>query len=89
MNRDQVRPGQLTAPHRFEVLVGVDGAVTVNGERLEAAAAHAHTAALGVLQRAATDRGEPVEAVILAQPHGYAAMIEVSPDGSSRLLARL
>ncbi|MGP3952559.1 hypothetical protein [Streptomyces sp. 7N604] len=72
---------------RFDVVVSHDGSATVNGVSVPVMEEETVSVAiLNLLQGYARGRENPVEAVVLDEAAGYTARIEVSPDGSSRLL---
>ncbi|MEE1940981.1 hypothetical protein V1L54_16480 [Streptomyces sp. TRM 70361] len=69
------------------VLIGADGSATIDGEPLRVPEGEpVHVAVLDAVHRRARARGEPVEAVILDGQEGDVTLVEVAPDGSSRLL---
>ncbi|WP_328582588.1 hypothetical protein [Streptomyces sp. NBC_00370] len=73
-------------PH-FAVVITGDGSAAIDGEPVEAAEGEAVDAAiLDTLHRNARDRDTPVTAAISDPSAGYVAYVEVTPDGSSRLL---
>lgn len=73
-------------PH-FAVVITGDGSAAIDGEPVEAAEGEAVDAAiLDRLHRNARDRDTPVTAAISDPSAGYVAYVEVTPDGSSRLL---
>ena len=71
----------------FEVVVSGDGSADIDGERVWVAEGETvDTAILGLLAAYADGRGAPVTATVSDPSAGYVAVVEVSPDGSSRLL---
>ncbi|MFC8565907.1 hypothetical protein ACFUIW_09090 [Streptomyces sp. NPDC057245] len=71
----------------FEVVVSGDGSADIDGERVRVAEGETvDTAILGLLAAYADGRGAPVTATVSDPSAGYVAVVEVSPDGSSRLL---
>ncbi|MFB7494630.1 hypothetical protein ACFC09_07965 [Streptomyces sp. NPDC056161] len=79
--------GEASAPIHFAVVVSGDGSAAINGEPVPTADGEsADTAILDALHRHAQDRGTTVTAAISDPSAGYVAYVEVTPDGSSRLL---
>ncbi|MBQ1093499.1 hypothetical protein [Streptomyces sp. B93] len=71
----------------FDVLIGEDGRVTVDGEPLAVPEGEpVHVAVLDVMHRHARESERPVEAAILDRQQGEATVVEVAPDGSSRVV---
>ncbi|MFD7064635.1 hypothetical protein [Streptomyces sp. NPDC059906] len=71
----------------FSVVVSDDGSATLNGQPVPVAEGEpAHAAILDILHNIASDLGESVTAAISDPGAEYTALVEISPDGSSRLL---
>ncbi|CAL9581218.1 hypothetical protein [Streptomyces sp. enrichment culture] len=71
----------------FEVVVSGDGSADIDGERVWVAEGETvDNAILGLLAAYAGGRGAPVTATVSDPAAGYVAVVEVSPDGSSKLL---
>ncbi|MEV8340111.1 hypothetical protein [Streptomyces niveus] len=88
---DQDRDGQEAAQARpslsLEVLIHSDGRVTVDGAPFPLPDGEAvNVAVLDTMQHRARSAGEPIEAVIVDRQAGYATRIEVTADGSSRIV---
>ncbi|MFJ4922381.1 hypothetical protein [Streptomyces sp. NPDC088725] len=74
------------SPH-FAVVITGDGSAAIDGVPVEAGEGEPVDAAiLDTLHRSARDRNAPVTAAISDPSAGYVAYVEVTPDGSSRLL---
>ncbi|MFF7987734.1 hypothetical protein ACFZDK_53365 [Streptomyces sp. NPDC007901] len=72
----------------FEVTIREDGTALVDGELIRVPGGRpVHIAVLDVLQDNARTRGGPVEAVIREGQEGSTTWLEVTPDGSSRILS--
>ncbi|MFR0352240.1 hypothetical protein [Streptomyces sediminimaris] len=72
---------------RFEVYISDEGLAAIDGEPLVPAPGQSvHEAVLDQLQRYAVARSEVVEATVTDSPDTGHFILEVSPDGSSRLL---
>ncbi|GAA2606578.1 hypothetical protein [Streptomyces lienomycini] len=71
----------------FSVVVSDDGSATLNGQPVPVADGEpAHAAILDILHNIAIDLGGNVTAAISDPGAEYTALVEISPDGSSRLL---
>ncbi|MFC9844403.1 hypothetical protein ACFWFF_03780 [Streptomyces sp. NPDC060223] len=76
-----------TTASPFDVLIGHDGSTAVDGEPLHVPEGEpVHVVVLDMMHRHAQARGEPVEAVIFDRQGGEVTLVEVAPDGSSRVL---
>ncbi|MEU9546794.1 hypothetical protein [Streptomyces mirabilis] len=76
------RPGAL-----FRVLIDHDGGTTVDGVPFHVPEGEpVHVTVLDVMHHHAQSRGEPVEVAILDRQHSDVTLVEVAPDGSSRIL---
>ncbi|MET8829992.1 hypothetical protein ABZX40_30860 [Streptomyces sp. NPDC004610] len=76
-----------TAMDRFEVYLSDEGPAEIDGEPVRTAPGRSvHEAVLDRLQRYAQERGEPVEAIVNQGSGLDDFALQVSPDGSSRLL---
>ncbi|MFE2584870.1 hypothetical protein [Streptomyces sp. NPDC059378] len=72
---------------RYEVLISDEGFAVVDGESLVPATGQSvHEAVLDRLQQYAVERDAAVEATVNDGPESGRFVLEVSPDGSSRLL---
>lgn len=72
---------------RFEVYVSDEGLAEIDGEFLVPVPGQSvDEAVLDQLHRYAVERGEAVEATVTERPEKGHFVLEVSPDGSSRLL---
>ncbi|MFD0315648.1 hypothetical protein [Streptomyces flavalbus] len=81
--REDQRPP--TAP--FDVLIRGDGTATVDGQPLAVPEGEpVHVAVLDLMHRHAQARGGPVEAAIMDRQQGEVTVVEVAPDGSSRVV---
>jgi hypothetical protein len=71
----------------FGVLIDHDGSTAVDGVPFQVPEDEpVHVTVLDLMHRHAHARGRPVEAVILDQQRGDVTLVEVAPDGSSRVL---
>ncbi|MFI6340478.1 hypothetical protein [Streptomyces sp. NPDC050535] len=71
----------------FDVLIGHDGTATVDGEPLHVPPGEpVHVVVLDMLHGHAQAWGVPVEGVIFDRQGGEVTLVEVAPDGSSRVL---
>ncbi|MDQ0772144.1 hypothetical protein QF026_000610 [Streptomyces aurantiacus] len=71
----------------FGVLIDHDGSTAVDGVPFQVPEGEpVHVTVLDLMHRHAHARGRPVEAVILDQQRGDVTLVEVDPDGSSRVL---
>ncbi|MEU9451750.1 hypothetical protein [Streptomyces sp. NPDC048277] len=76
------------SPVPFEVTIREDGSALVDGELLRVSGGRpVHIAVLDALQDNARTRGGPVVAVIRDSQEGGTTWLEVTPDGSSRILS--
>ncbi|MGW2827589.1 hypothetical protein [Streptomyces sp. NPDC001286] len=72
---------------RYEVYISDEGLAAIDGEPLVPAPGQSlHEAVLDRLQRYAAERAEAVEATVNDSPDTSHFVLEVSPDGSSRVL---
>ncbi|OIJ69169.1 hypothetical protein [Streptomyces mangrovisoli] len=72
---------------RYEVLISDEGSAAIDGSPLVPATGQSvHEAVLDQLQRYAVARDETVEATVNEGPETGHFVLEVSPDGSSRVL---
>ncbi|BCL25519.1 hypothetical protein ACFFS2_08805 [Streptomyces aurantiacus] len=71
----------------FGVLIDHNGSTAVDGVPFQVPEGEpVHVTVLDLMHRHAHARGRPVEAVILDQQRGDVTLVEVAPDGSSRVL---
>lgn len=78
------------SPARFSVVIYADGSAAVDGEPVTPEQGKSlDDAILDTLHAHARDRGTPVTAAISDPSADYVAVIEVAPDGSSKLLDQL
>jgi hypothetical protein len=72
---------------RYEVYISHEGLAEIDGEPLVPAPGQSvHEVVLDHLHRHAVERGGPVEATVTERPDKGHFVLEVAPDGSSRLL---
>ena len=75
------------APSPFDVLIRHDGGAVVDGQPLPVPEGESvHGAVLDLMHRHAQARGGPVEAVILDRQRDDVTVVEIAPDGSSRIV---
>ncbi|CAL9590376.1 hypothetical protein SUDANB145_05213 [Streptomyces sp. enrichment culture] len=81
------RGGTARAVSPVRVFIGLDGRTTVDDVPFPVPDGEpVHVAVLDVLHRRARARGAAVEAVILDRERNDVTLVEVAPDGSSRVL---
>ncbi|WP_329433921.1 MULTISPECIES: hypothetical protein [Streptomyces violaceoruber group] len=79
-------PGRRT---RFSVVVSDNGSATIDGEHVRVEEGEpVHAAILDILHNIASDLSTVVTAAISDPATEYTALVEISPDGSSRLLGQ-
>ncbi|MEV7345459.1 hypothetical protein [Streptomyces sp. NPDC093544] len=84
---DYARDDTAPTASPFDVLINHDGSAAVDGEPLRVPEGEpVHVVVLDMMHRHAEDLGVPVEAVIFDRPGGEVTLVEVAPDGSSRVL---